>query len=172
MTGVSLYADRLYSPWNTRVLVLMIDDWWWKLWWSWFFDEHGTSFPAFPLWASWWEGWKVHVNCRQCAIDCCRCGIVKSRNAWLRDVLLLMLSQGHSSLHTRVARTPSSLYPDFLCLLPRLGFSLSRGLYPHPDPRLTTYSPGYDLIISPPILPPHLSLSPRKFCGPGVTAWD
>jgi hypothetical protein len=21
----------------------MIDDWWWKFWWSWFFDEHGMS---------------------------------------------------------------------------------------------------------------------------------
>jgi hypothetical protein len=42
MTGVSLYAARHFYL-DLEGQVLMIDDWWWKLWWSWIFDEHGKS---------------------------------------------------------------------------------------------------------------------------------
>jgi hypothetical protein len=41
MTGVSpTDADRHFYL-DSDGQVLMIDDWWWKFWWPWVFDEHG-----------------------------------------------------------------------------------------------------------------------------------
>jgi hypothetical protein len=43
MTGVSPDADRRLVYLDLEGQMLMIDDWWWKLWGSWIFDEHGKS---------------------------------------------------------------------------------------------------------------------------------